>query len=1425
MKKRLLSALLAVVMVATLLPLSVMPAFATAPAEGEIVYYFAKGATFGDKGKDSSNNTTAINSGWYRKTTEKDGDKVTGYKYTLLDSGIVTSQRASGTAKWYSVPKVEKNASTGLTSDAINYSGITLLGDAEITADRAVNVALNGKALTVKFAEKNGANYVTAYSITVTDTYDEESGGLKPGSKLILSSSGSTVAAGASIKVSATKTNVSGSIKTENKMDDNGKYVKTYGTGDIDLVDCKADQLTKIELGRGTVDLINTVALKDSSGLDLIVGTSATGQSASSNKVTLDKGSSVKSVAMYGTGALNVYDTSNAGEVTLFGGSKADVTANASKTDNYAAPGWSGVTVTMNRSGKAKGIKTVTRGSNSCISACSDGTSGADLTTHTIKVDSSASAGNIDLNYANVALTGAGAGDIAVKAGAVTLSSNASAGKITLGDDTLAGKCSLTVSGDNTVVSGGVDTSKVAPANLTVKISGGQFTNGCIKLDNGTPNFYKGGGITGGTFSKPITSTAWMSNVKYEIQRGESGKETYTYTSSFAEAVSAYTDKPKENKVSIAGTKNDSNTITINFVLDNKTNTDGGDVVAFALRADPNTRVTLPAAIGNRSVTTWYKGSAPYNAGEEFQVQTADAKVSKITLKAVSAGSDLGAINGVTVEVVSDGKENTPSVAATIAGNTIKLSGAVDLVNANNAQLRFTFTTTTNKEGLVYGATYYDDSPKKVMFGSVTGVQNSGDLVVTGGDMKIALKGSDATFTVDCSGLRKLEQVVSAGASNEQVVTSSAGLGVTETDNLIKALEKVKFVYDSDSNGSKSNALLQAVNKALAGYTASSVNSAIANGQRERAKAQFGVSSPSRTQLENNEVLEYKTLKIQVYLDIRVTKVERSGSGASGSITLDITPKYRELVYKNDQDYVVASSGKSLDSALLKSADGAVDITLPVNDWGISIFSSSTLYAHHGDYVYKVGNDGKFTDLHGFSAFVIDTNGPVASVDMIVRNGAVVGEKGTAAYYYDNLATAVAEVADDGTVTVLRVPGSTSIPVTGSARQFEVDNSANAGTALTFTGANVTSNGMNDHYTVELTQDNAGTATVRANNTSANGAIRVSATSVKAGSSFTATLTPNTGYVASDVTVVCDKGTAAKSGSDGVYTITVPAGATTVTVTPVFTAATTYASITVSGSANGYATVDRSGSVLAGTTVTVTLAPYSGYRSISVTGVADKGTVNLTRQNDNQWTFTVPANATTVTLAPVFDQANGTMYADVLSNTGNTRAYFDAVGWGSARGLFDGVVTDRYAFNPYVNCSRAEMVLFLYRASGSPGIAGMSNPFKDVRSADSYYNAAVWASNKGIVQGYGSSDTFAPNETVTRSEAMTLLYRMENNPAVTGGNRFTDIDANAWWYLDAINWGSQNGIALGTNAAGTEFSPARTCSRVEIVTFLYRDKA
>ena len=175
---------------------------------------------------------------------------------------------------------------------------------------------------------------------------------------------------------------------------------------------------------------------------------------------------------------------------------------------------------------------------------------------------------------------------------------------------------------------------------------------------------------------------------------------------------------------------------------------------------------------------------------------------------------------------------------------------------------------------------------------------------------------------------------------------------------------------------------------------------------------------------------------------------------------------------------------------------------------------------------------------------------------------------------------------------------------------------------------------------------------------------------------------------------------------------------------------------------------------------------------------------------------------------------NTDRFADVASS----EWYYDAVLWAAENGITTG--TSESTFNPEAACTRAQVATFLWRAAGSPTPMSTDMPFTDVPAADYFSTAVIWAAENGITNGTGDGTTFEPNATCTRAQIVTMLSRFLNGSPSGNKNPFKDVPNNVY-YTNAVLWAVENDITTGTGD-GTTFMPNETCTRAQIVTFLYR---
>ena len=476
-------------------------------------------------------------------------------------------------------------------------------------------------------------------------------------------------------------------------------------------------------------------------------------------------------------------------------------------------------------------------------------------------------------------------------------------------------------------------------------------------------------------------------------------------------------------------------------------------------------------------------------------------------------------------------------------------------------------------------------------------------------------------------------------------------------------------------------------------------------------------------------------LYTQTYLEIQVTEAKAEGSEVT-SVTMDITPKMQIVASTAASSADIDLEGTDKNAVVVESSDlsltrAEITVQLPGN------FAQELVFIRHeaekGVFHYQDQADAQgvvtFTTRHGFSPFTFSlTDGAAAWI----------GSAG-----YDTLAQAVDAVDNGETITLARdnseeiqVNREVSFSVAPGEHKFDQKNI----TAGRRYDMSVTE--KDGVYTYTFERESTGGSTDR---------------------------------------------------PEGDYAIRVEAGKNgTVKVSP--------------------SRADK------GDTVTITVKPNKGFELDELIVTDSKGNeLELTEKGENKFTFKMPGSRVTVeaTFQAVEDAPEVPQLVNPFIDVNENAYYYDAVLWAVEKGITGG--TTAATFSPDDACTRAQMVTFLWRAAGSP-VVNYAMSFTDV-PADAYYAEAVrWAVSQGITAGT-SATTFSPNATVTRGQTVTFLWRAAGSPVVAGDS-FADVAADAY-YAPAVAWAVREGITSGVGAE--TFAPSADCTRGQIVTFLYRD--
>ena len=173
----------------------------------------------------------------------------------------------------------------------------------------------------------------------------------------------------------------------------------------------------------------------------------------------------------------------------------------------------------------------------------------------------------------------------------------------------------------------------------------------------------------------------------------------------------------------------------------------------------------------------------------------------------------------------------------------------------------------------------------------------------------------------------------------------------------------------------------------------------------------------------------------------------------------------------------------------------------------------------------------------------------------------------------------------------------------------------------------------------------------------------------------------------------------------------------------------------------------------------------------------------------------------------------------IFVDVSETAYYKNAANWAAKTGVTAGI--DATHFGPNQQCTRAQVMTFLWKANGSPEPKTTNNPFTDVKTSNYYYKPVLWAVENGITSGT-TATTFSPNAACTRGQVVTFLWHSNGDPqTIAKSNPFGDVKSINYYYYPVL-WAIDNGITSGTT--DKTFSPNQTCTRAQIVTFIWKSK-
>lgn len=902
----------------------------------------------------------------------------------------------------------------------------------------------------------------------------------------------------------------------------------------------------------------------------------------------------------------------------------------------------------------------------------------------------------------------------------------------------------------------------------------------------GDPNLdslaaYKKQNILGGTWKFEVPASALSTTlVYYLVDDGTNPTEWTYYTSAQLGAAlnkqiqSVDTAAGTAGAVRVTGQDYDANAVgEVRFM--------NGATSWGVLQVTAPMQITLPDMVNNVKLTSWTDGAHTYTLPSVYTVptvdnmpNTGDGGTKYVELNA-SGGVNTGDVTKLTKVAASAGADYVGgSVRAELNGNVISLSGAV---NPGTSMITLTLTTDAVEKKteagvskdvpveLNVGVTYFSGTKSLTFENKGTTALGKGMTLETDASGLGVLRLSNGTkYTLNGSGLKvRSQQIKVAGYDADAYgIANYSHIEVSVNAPTIKTEQDKQTIIDmfTGNNGefgwTNSPAMKQAINAALATITDQQVDNWLAQVQREAwTKVNTGTYNAAANAAESG----YDTVWLVPYLQVNVT-----GYSTNGTMTFTAVPSWRVEVRQSN------AKGNAYDTAFFDAKKPENNLTNPKNAKVVKAGTSLgaltgnmgntddlttgvTLKITHGFAGTYLHQDNTYTynsvsgtatiithaGNNGLGTLVINKDAPLVT---LYKSNTVSAD---VVAYYDTLQAAVDDAKDQQHIVVdQNYKGSMTINVTGTARTFTIQGNGNNVVVSNTNNGLVTLNSTGGLYTVQLTRD---------------------ATAV--------------GGTTADISVA-------------------------------------------SGITNGTVTLSTT-RAKANTKVEVTTTPAAGYLTRNLTATARTAdnkntTVAVTKTADNKYTFTVPTGATSITVTPTFAINTGMPFTDVEASD----PYFEAVKYVYEHNpqLMNGMTAT--SFGGYGTITRGQVVTILYRLSGSPSVSSYSG-FTDVNTSKYYAAPITWARNNGIVDGYGT--TFGPEDPITREQLAKILhdysvFRGLNVSKTTSLNGYTDAGYVHSWALEGMQWSVANGIVGGTTT--TTLSPGNSAQRYHAATMLMR---
>lgn len=1347
MKKRLLSALLALVMVLAMLPAT---AFAAPEDDGEAPQENEEVITEGTEDEGEGKEEPELQAITPRAISPVAGTTVVEYQATNKAGTIVKDQPSgvvTGAPGWY-YKEVKDGITTyeKITGNAIIISGkyqgssSYTAASGTVTTIGSVSIDASGSSLTVDVYSGTptitGSSKLTTLNVTDSKFYSENK---TTKNEVTLPSTWSTTAP-VNVNLTSVSLGTSGSISFTGVT--NAHTVKLENADVPGGITLSAASVT------GKTDAKMTINVNQDNSTNrrtsVLGGIDVTGNSASVNLVDVKaNGGTAPAVTLDGTGTtLTIGGSSAIGKVTL-----KDHLVNPASTTSLSKVTVNGGTVesieTDSATHAGKVQVTVNKGANV--------TGGINLTDAATDV---VIAADVDVNSATVGSTG-----IKVKGGTVDV-----AGPSTVTGLEMDGATTFRLTGTGSTISG-IDV-KNSQVKMTIPNDPGN-TLGAVEsgLDKYSAGANNTNAIGGGTWTSEVPKTALSTSLVYQLTNKKGPTITYYTEDQLADALVAQ-EKSSGTLVcrdDIGNTGKGYNLVFMNGA------TRWGILKIYGQR-----QIKLPALVNGVTVTRWADSNTSVEAGSKYPTP-AVADVTGGTWELNASGGvtngDITKLTGVTATPNANWPADMGAPKAVLNGTVINLSGTV--LRGETSAMTLTFTTDAVEKDakdntkevpvtLSVGVTYYPGSK------TLTFTNPGGNALTKGATLEdnfTVLRLSNGTkYTLNGSGLKeRAKQItVDTGTTNIEVGVS----GISSVYKTIEAQEKIVNLIKGNKakfDWSSSPAMKEAVNAALASITDSNVDSYITAAQSAAWQKKNGGTYSATV---DGPKTDYTEVVLVPYLQVNLTnyvpgttatatlvpswRVEvRQPSGSSATEYANIFADSKK--FDQPANAYIAKAGTSLGQL----TGDIVKIVFQTHGEFMEAVGSQNFYMHQDStYAYAHNSDGAWRITHagtgsnGLGTVVFNKVAPLVAL----REWDEANEKWANSKLYDSLQAAVDDAKEGNRIFVdVNYKGSTTINVTGTARTFTIQSEGNNIVVANASNGLVTQDRIGNVYTIQLTRDDTAVAGTTASISVAtgitNGTVTLSTTRARANTSVEVTTTPAAGYLTRNLTATArtadNKNTtvAVTKTADNKYTFTVPAGATSITVTPTFALNT-------------------------GLPFTDVAADNSYFEAVKY--VYNRGMMNGVPAANGTTVFdgysTITRGQVVTILYRLSDSPSASTYSgfnDVPSN----QYYAAPITWAYSNGIVGGYGNGQFGPNDPITREQLAKILRDYSTYRGLNITKTTSlaGYSDAGSVHDWAQAGMqWAVGNGIVTGT-TTTTLTPGGNAQRYHAATMLMRYCNS--------------------------------------------------------------